>query len=597
LDAAATEALDARQVIERFGGIRPMASKLGLTASTVQGWSERNSIPAARRDAVLKAAREQGLGIVPRDLGSAPCAPASPPDPRAKAQRALRPGMTAADWQSDDDHGAKTTQEPAPTAGDDGADRDHWAGRDGTAMNQEDKGSDNKGPEKGAEKGAGPETAKKAAEAPSKEAAKDTSKEAGKEAAKAAGGIGLPASGAKEAPKGQAADKDKAAAGTGKAPEKTPDKMGEKGKPAAAAVTKPSPGKPAKTRQPKPGRAAFYGGLTVGVLLLVAGFAAALFTRDYWQPLLGEAAPAQDNALLERFQSLDERIASLEGAPAPTVDLSPLEGRLAELESQASGATSALQAEIESLRREMTAELETIGALGSGGSAESEAARAALAEELAELRSQLAGLPALESQLSELSSAQAATSEALAASQASGTSGDAALILAILQLRSALSGSGPFAEELRLLSDLAGRQGAGEIDALIAPLTPHTASGLPSLADLRTSFPDVARRIVAEGAGGAEEDMWSGVKRSLSRIVTIRPLEPDPADKSAGSLVAQAEAALDGGDLAGALAAVGQLEGRAADAAADWQAQAALRQDAQGILTSLGDLVIARIGS
>lgn len=588
------EGLDARQVIERFGGIRPMAAKLGLTASTVQGWSERNAIPAARRASVLEAAREQGLGIVPRDLGLAPCAPAQPPETSRglgdAAQRVLRPGMTAADWQLDNRSGAKTREGPAGAAGY-GAKEDLKAGRDEAAMNQEEKGPD-KGPDrkefvatgdaggKGSGEAAGPEAAKNPAERAAKDSSTEAVKDSPKETAKAGGGIGLPASGTKKDEKSAAAGKDAA-------------------KPASAAQ---APGKAAAAkqgkapRQPKPGRAAFYGGLTVGVLLLAGGFAAALFTRDYWQPLLGEAAPAQDN-LLERFQVLDERIASLEETPARSADLSGLENRLAALEGQGSGDTATLQAEVEALRRDVTAELETISALGSGGSAESEAARAALAEELAELRSQLAGLPALESSIADLASAQAATAEALAAGQASGTSGEGALILAILQLRSALSGSGPFTEELRLLNELAGRQGASEIDTLVAPLAPHAAGGLPSLADLRTSFPEAARRIVAEGAGGAEEDIWSGVKRSLSRIVTIRPLEPDPADKSAGSLVAQADAALDAGDLAGALAALGQLEGRAADAAADWQAQAALRQEAQDILTSLGDLVIARIGS
>ena len=41
---------DAGRVIEAFGGIRPMAKKLGVAVTTVQGWKERNAIPIRRLD-------------------------------------------------------------------------------------------------------------------------------------------------------------------------------------------------------------------------------------------------------------------------------------------------------------------------------------------------------------------------------------------------------------------------------------------------------------------------------------------------------------------------------------------------------------------
>ncbi|MEJ2027135.1 MAG: hypothetical protein P8X52_06715 [Limibacillus sp.] len=43
----------AHKVIEAFGGIRPMAQKLGVAASTVQGWKERGVIPPARHERIL----------------------------------------------------------------------------------------------------------------------------------------------------------------------------------------------------------------------------------------------------------------------------------------------------------------------------------------------------------------------------------------------------------------------------------------------------------------------------------------------------------------------------------------------------------------
>jgi uroporphyrinogen-III synthase len=47
---------NAEEVIERFGGIRPMAKKIDVAVTTVQGWKKRNVIPGTRRAQVLQAA-------------------------------------------------------------------------------------------------------------------------------------------------------------------------------------------------------------------------------------------------------------------------------------------------------------------------------------------------------------------------------------------------------------------------------------------------------------------------------------------------------------------------------------------------------------
>ncbi len=54
---------NAAEIIERFGGIRPMAAKVGAPVTTVQGWKKRDVIPAARRDDVLKAANENDIDL------------------------------------------------------------------------------------------------------------------------------------------------------------------------------------------------------------------------------------------------------------------------------------------------------------------------------------------------------------------------------------------------------------------------------------------------------------------------------------------------------------------------------------------------------
>lgn len=54
---------NAAEVIERFGGIRPMAKKINVAVTTVQGWKKRDKIPAGRRQAILDAADEHKVDL------------------------------------------------------------------------------------------------------------------------------------------------------------------------------------------------------------------------------------------------------------------------------------------------------------------------------------------------------------------------------------------------------------------------------------------------------------------------------------------------------------------------------------------------------
>lgn len=54
---------NAEEIIERFGGIRPMATKTDIPVTTIQGWKKRDAIPAKRMDEIVKAARDNGVDI------------------------------------------------------------------------------------------------------------------------------------------------------------------------------------------------------------------------------------------------------------------------------------------------------------------------------------------------------------------------------------------------------------------------------------------------------------------------------------------------------------------------------------------------------
>lgn len=54
---------NAEEIIERFGGIRPMASKIDVAVTTIQGWKKRGVIPANRRGNILSSAEEHDVDL------------------------------------------------------------------------------------------------------------------------------------------------------------------------------------------------------------------------------------------------------------------------------------------------------------------------------------------------------------------------------------------------------------------------------------------------------------------------------------------------------------------------------------------------------
>ena len=54
---------NARKIIEKFGGIRPMSTKTGVPVTTIQGWKKRDVIPGNRYDIVVNAAAENNIDL------------------------------------------------------------------------------------------------------------------------------------------------------------------------------------------------------------------------------------------------------------------------------------------------------------------------------------------------------------------------------------------------------------------------------------------------------------------------------------------------------------------------------------------------------
>ena len=60
---------NAEDVIERFGGIRPMSTKTGIPVTTIQGWKKRDSIPSARVDEIIKVAEKNDISVADLIMG------------------------------------------------------------------------------------------------------------------------------------------------------------------------------------------------------------------------------------------------------------------------------------------------------------------------------------------------------------------------------------------------------------------------------------------------------------------------------------------------------------------------------------------------
>ena len=161
----------------------------------------------------------------------------------------------------------------------------------------------------------------------------------------------------------------------------------------------------------------------------------------------------------------------------------------------------------------------------------------------------------------------------------------AALARTVAQLDAAVEQGAPFED---LLDGLQGHEDPVVLEAA-AQLEPVAASGVPRLATLRSSFDDVANQIVHAAQVPQGEGLLRKAAGNLMSLVTVRPVGADVEGDSAAARVARAEAALDDGNVAAAVAEVEALDGPAAAAAAPWLAEARPRLAAETALHTLQD--------
>ena len=163
------------------------------------------------------------------------------------------------------------------------------------------------------------------------------------------------------------------------------------------------------------------------------------------------------------------------------------------------------------------------------------------------------------------------------------------LMVALASLGNAVAGSNPFAAELTSVEAL-GHNRAGWA-ASLQPLEAPAKTGVPSTAVLAQRFTDdVAPAILRAQASvpSSQQSLGQAVLTRLRSLVIIRRVDGggaggNPTDRAVG----EAQAALNKSDLAGAVKALGALNGAAADAAQPWLKDAQQRLDTEQTLAKL----------
>ncbi len=317
-----------------------------------------------------------------------------------------------------------------------------------------------------------------------------------------------------------------------------------------------------------------------------------------------DTALAQARALERRIGALEDAGTALEDA-GTALDL--LAERLAALETGLAEAAALAKEDpgrgaVVALERRLD-RIEASVASGEGSASAPLAESGALGERLDALEARLKGaldvgqaVDALGEDAARLGDRlriETARIAALEAVAAAGDPGRVDLVLAISRLRQALSGSGPFAEDLALVE----RLGAGEaaFGGPLEVLAAHAEVGVPARSVLRARFPTLAREAIQADRDAEAGDWLDKTVARLGRLVSVRRTG-EVAGAGTGAVVARAEARLGTGDLGAAVAELGGLEGAAAEAAADWLAEAAARLASERALDDLAAAAAAGEG-
>lgn len=363
---------------------------------------------------------------------------------------------------------------------------------------------------------------------------------------------------------------------TSKAPEKTPEpvKMSDP-KPAnvkSTATPDPSAAKPSEQPKvesksvpaptPKPAKkksgSAFWPLVFGGVIAAALGFFAAemnlLGTRD------------NNSDLRTQLNDQQAQIVELQNAKpqVPEMEFPELGGLTSDV-AALSEALSAMETRLTEVEKRPISE-GTSPAAVAAYERELEALQASVEEQ----RSEIEGL------LDNALSVEEATAD---------MARTATLQAALTSITAAISGGQPFASGLSELE-------ANGMSDISAALTDTADTGVVTLINLQTRFPDAARTALSVARADGTDEAAGGVSSFLRRQLGARSVAPREGS-GPDAVLSRAEAAVRDGELADALSEIDTLPENAKAAMQDWLADARARQAADAAAQDLSQRLTA----
>ncbi|RIA45400.1 COG4223 family protein [Dichotomicrobium thermohalophilum] len=312
-------------------------------------------------------------------------------------------------------------------------------------------------------------------------------------------------------------------------------------------------------------------GLLGGLIALVVGYYAMGTFRDRL-PFVSETSAEQIKAAQDRLEQRISAVAENSSeARAQLADrVSALNARTEGLAQTDEEAVASLTARVDALEQQLQTATE----------ATDETARA---EQIASVRERLAGLEeSLNTVRASLEEVRAQSQKNVAAARAS------ALAVALNNLQRAVDSGTAYATELQAVRDLSTE--ALEAETLAAA----AQDGVPTLRDLRESFPRFANKALdAVGATG-DDSIIGQIVESARSVVNVRPVGEIEGD-SPSAIIARMENRLKAGDLPGVVAQSDQLSGEAAVQLLPWIEQVKTRINANKELDAMESRMLAAI--
>lgn len=305
------------------------------------------------------------------------------------------------------------------------------------------------------------------------------------------------------------------------------------------------------------------GFISGGIIAAIIGFAAARYVVPEGWPFPG--VPPAEDPLATAVDEQAREIAALRATVEKLQNDKSLQTQIVTLRDEMNADVAQLDQKIAAIAPrldDLDRRLVDVEKLAPEGSAAAKMAAEAYARELASLREMFQG---------ELAKIEAAQTDVNALEADAVKAAHSAEIQASLaKVQAALETGEPFGDALAALSEK-------------ASITPPPAlaavadEGVPSLAELQDAFPQAAREalnasIRAAVAAGEMSRLTAFIRTQLGS----RSLEPKPGNDP-DAILSRAEAALNHGDLAGALTELDALPDAAKPAIAQWRKQAETR--------------------